>query len=80
MQQRVCETKICDIHDLQKSLTQSWVDIEQNVIEAAIDQSHDPPRSRVNAGGGHSEHMLWNSCSFVLRGWPTSEHFLKLPM
>jgi len=60
MQQRVYETKICDIHDLQKSLTQSWVDFEQNVIEAAIDhyQSRDRARSCVNAGGGHSEHML----------------------
>jgi len=38
MQQCVYETKICDICDLQKCLTQTWVDSEQNVIEAAIDQ------------------------------------------
>jgi len=40
MQQCVYETKICNIYDLQKCLTQTWVDSEQNVIEAAIDQWH----------------------------------------
>ena len=38
MQQCVNRTKICDIYDLQKCLTQTWVDFEQNVIQAAIDQ------------------------------------------
>jgi len=38
MQQCVYETTICDIYDVQKRLTQTWVDSEQNVIEAAIDQ------------------------------------------
>jgi len=38
MQQCVYWTKVCDIYDLQKCLTQTWVDFEQNVIEAAIDQ------------------------------------------
>ena len=40
MQQCVYGTKICDIYDLQKCLTalaQTWVDFEQNVIEAVID-------------------------------------------
>jgi len=44
VQQRVYGTKICDIYDLQKWLTQTWVDFEQNVIEAAIDQWHDSLR------------------------------------
>jgi len=30
MQQCVYGTKICDIYDLQKCLTQTWVDFEQN--------------------------------------------------
>jgi len=35
MQQRIqYETKICDIYDLQKCFMQTWVDFEQNVIEA----------------------------------------------
>jgi len=41
MQECVYETKTCDIYDLQKCLTQTWVDSEQNVIEAAIDQWRD---------------------------------------
>ena len=71
-------TKICDIYDLQKCLTQAWVDFEQNVIEAAIDQWRDSLRSRMHAGGGHFEHMLRNYCLFVLCG--SSEHFMKLSM
>jgi len=30
------QTKICDICDLQKCLTQTWVDFEWNIMEAAI--------------------------------------------
>ena len=45
--------KICDIHDLQKCLSQTWVDFEQNVIEAATDQWRDSLRSCMRTGGGH---------------------------
>ena len=38
MQQCMYGRKICDMCDLQKCSTQTWVDFEQNVIEAAIDQ------------------------------------------
>jgi len=62
------ETKICDIYDLQKCLTQTWVDSEQNVIEAAIDQWCDRLRSCARVSGGHFEHMLSNYCIFVLCG------------
>ena len=58
LQQCVYETKICDIYDLQKCLTQTWFDFGQNVIEAVTDQWRDRLRSRVHAGGGHCEHML----------------------
>jgi len=51
MQQCVYGTKICDIYDLQKCLTQTWVDFEQNVIEAASDQWCDSLRSCTRAGG-----------------------------
>jgi len=60
MQQCVYGTKICDISfcDLQKCLTQTWVDFEQNVIEAAIDLWRDSLRTCMRAGGGHFEHVL----------------------
>jgi len=51
------ETNICDICDLQKCLTQTWVDFDQNVIEAAIDQWRDRLRSSVPAGGAYFEHL-----------------------
>jgi len=66
MQQCVYGTMICDVYDLQKCLTQTWVDFEQNVIEAAIDQCHDSLRSCMHAGSGHFKHMLLNYCLFVL--------------
>jgi len=78
MPQCVYEAKICDICDLQKCLTQTWVDFEQNVIEAATDQWHDSLRSCMRAGDGQFEHMLRNYCLFVLCG--SSEHFMKLSM
>jgi len=39
-------------------LVQTWVESEQNVIEAATDQWRGRLRSCVRAGGGHFEHML----------------------
>ena len=75
MQQCVYRTKICDIYDLQKCLTQTWLDFEQNVIEAMIAQWRDSLKSCMRAGGRHFEHMLRNYCLFVL-----SEHFVKLSM
>jgi len=39
MQQCMYEIKICDIYDLQKCLMQTWVDFEQNVIKAVMDQN-----------------------------------------
>ena len=65
-QRGVWKTKIHGINDLQKCLTQTWVDFEQNVIQAAIDQWRDSLRSCMHAGGGHFEQMLQNYCLFVL--------------
>ena len=72
------ETKICDIYDLQKRFTQTWVDFEQNVIEAAIDKWRDRLRSCMRAGDGHFEHMLRNYCLFVLCA--SSKHFMTLSL
>jgi len=57
MQQCMYETKICGIYDLQKCLTQTWFNLEQNVIEAAIDQWRDCLRSCACCTGGHFEHL-----------------------
>jgi len=78
MPQCVCRAKICDIYGLQKCLTPTWVDFEQNVIEAAIDQWRNSLRLCMHAGAGHFEHILRNYCLFVLCG--SSEHFMKLSM
>jgi len=58
MQQCMYGTKICDIYDLQKCLTQTWVDFEQNVIKDAIDKWRDSLRSCIGmrVGCGHFEH------------------------
>jgi len=64
--------------DLQKCFTQTWVDFEQSVIEAAIDQWRDSLRSYMRAGGGHFEHTLRNYRLFVV--YASSEHLVKLLM
>jgi len=80
MQQCGYGTKICDIYDLQKCLTQTWVDFEQNVIEAAIDQWRDRLRY-MRAGGGHFEYTLRNYCLYCLFVlYASSEHLVKLLM
>jgi len=45
MQQCMYRAKICDVYNLQKCFMQTWVDFEQNAIEAAIDLSRDSLRS-----------------------------------
>jgi len=73
--------KICDIHDLQKCLSQTWVDFEQNVIEAATDQWRDSLISCICvlvADTLNIHCMLRNYCLFVLCA--SSEHFVKLSM
>jgi len=61
MQLCVYGTKMCDICDLQKCLTQTWVDFEQNIIEAVIGQWRDSLRSHVRAGG-----RLWTHTAKLL--------------
>jgi len=39
-------------------LGQTWVDFEQKLIEATLDQWCNHPRSCVHADGGHFKHML----------------------
>jgi len=58
MQQYVYGTKICDIYDVQKCLTQTWVGFEWNVIEAAIDQWRDIIWDHVCVLVVDTEHIL----------------------
>jgi len=75
MQQCWYGTKICDIYDLQKCLTQTWVDFEQNVIEAAC---CDWPVARQS----EIIYVCWcrmrNYYLFVL--YASAEHLVKLLM
>ena len=55
MQQHVYQTKIRNVDELQQRLLNVCRSIEQDVIDASIDQW----RVRLmRSGGGHLEHML----------------------
>ena len=45
MQERVYQTKVRDVEDLKRRLTEVWDSLEQSVIDVAIDQW----RSRLNS-------------------------------
>jgi len=70
----VYETKICDIYDLQKHIRHTWVNSEQIVIEAVIDQWRDRLRSCVRVPVSDTLNTLWNCCLFELCG--SAEHFM----
>jgi len=58
MQQRVYQTKVQDMNDLKRRLINVWADMQQSVIDDAIDQW----RKRLHAcvwARGHFEHTLW---------------------
>jgi len=57
MQQRVYETNIHGISDLQKRLMQTWSDFEQDVSDAWFDQLCDRLKL-CTCGSGHFEHLL----------------------
>jgi len=80
MQQCVYGTKFCDIYDLQKCLTQTWVDFEQNVIEAAIDQWRDSLRSCTVCVLVADTLNTWCEIIVYLYYVVLSEHYMKLSM
>jgi len=45
--------------ELQQRLVAFWKDLEQHVIDSAIDQWRRRLRACVRAKGGHFEHSLW---------------------
>jgi len=52
------ETKIHDIDDLWKCLTQTCFNFDRNIIDAGV-----TTWDHVHAGGGHLEYMLGHECS-----------------
>ena len=65
MQQCVYETKICDTHDLQKRLTQTWVDSE--VLNRTLSR-----KCKLISGARPSD--FWDHCARV--GGRLFEHML----
>jgi len=59
MQQRVYQTKVQDVNDLKRRLINVWADMQQIVIDDAIDQWRKRLHACVRARGGHFEHALW---------------------
>jgi len=59
MQQRVYQTKIRNVDEMRHYLLNVLSSIEQDVIDASIDQWRVRLKARVRTGGGHIEHMLY---------------------
>jgi len=58
MQQRVFQTKVQDVNDLERRLINVWADMQQSVIDDAIDKWRKRLHACVRAEGGHFEHAL----------------------
>jgi len=58
MQHHVYQTKIRNVDELRQRLLNVWSSIEQDVIDASIDQWRVRFKVCVRSGGGHFEHML----------------------
>jgi len=58
MQQRVYQTKVQDVNDLKRRLINVWADMQQSVIDDAIDQWRKHLHACARAKGGHFEHAL----------------------
>lgn len=58
MQQRVYQTKVCNVNELKERLIAVWNEFGQSVIDDAIDEWRKRLRACVLARGGHFEHLL----------------------
>ena len=58
MQQRVYQTKVQNVNDLKRRLINVWADMQQSVIDDAIDQWRKRLPACVRARGGQFEHAL----------------------
>jgi len=60
IQQRMYETRVHDIDELQQRLLHVWRGLEQSLIDDADDQWQTHLRACVRASGGHFEHTLFS--------------------
>jgi len=58
MQQRVCECRMNRVDELKLRLIDVWNTLQQNVIDAAINDWRKQMRACVHADGQHFEHLL----------------------
>ena len=58
MQERVCQTRVHDIDELRQRLNTMWCELEQRIMDDAIDQWRCRLLACVDAEGGHFEHSL----------------------
>jgi len=59
MQQFVYQTKVQDVNNLKRRLINMWADMQQSIIDNAIDQCQKRLHACVQARGGHFEYALW---------------------
>ena len=58
MQQRVYECRMNSVDELKLRLIDVWNSLQQNVIDAAINEWRKQLRACVHADGQHFEHLL----------------------
>jgi len=58
VQQRVYQTRVHDTDELKQRLHQVWRNVDQSIIDNAIDEWCKCLRACVQENGGHFEHML----------------------
>ena len=58
MQQRMYKKPICDLAELKQQFVKVWADLEQTIVDEAIDQWRKRLKACVKAKGQHFEHLL----------------------
>jgi len=59
MQQKVYDCRMNSIDELKQRLVEVWNSLQQNVIDAAINEWRKWLRACVHADRQHFEHLLW---------------------
>jgi len=58
VQQRVYQSRVHDIDELKQRLQQVWRNVDQSIIDNAVDEWRKSLRACVQAKGGHFKHLL----------------------